>query len=469
MLPWFRRARLMEFVPKPHQVMAMRFLREHKRCALFLDMGLGKTVCALSMAKALLDDFRIEKILVIAPLRVAESTWSKECEKWDHLQDLRVVKVLGSSKRRQEALAENADVWVINRENVQWLVDYCKGIWPFDLVIIDELSSFKNPQAKRFRMLRRVIQQSDYVWGLTGTPAPNGYMDLWAQIFLLDGGEALGKTITSYRTKYFTPGAHKGHIVYEWRLKVGSKANIDKRLSPLCLSMSKDDWLQLPPIIYNDVRVRMTSEERRVYDKFQQDRVLPLLGDKLSSIEDMSSAVLGDTAAVLSGKLLQMANGAVYDDSGAVFQLHNEKLDALNEIVESSQGAPLLVFYSYKHDVKRIKDRFPYAVELKSSADIDRWNAGEIPMLLCHPASAGYGLNLQEGSHIMVWFGLPWSLENYTQSIARLHRQGQEHPVIVHHIICDDTIDDRVLAALQSKDATQKSLLDALKGYLKNE
>ena len=456
----------MKFQPKPHQDLAMRFLRVHSHCALFLDMGLGKTVCALSVAKELLDDFRIEKILVIAPLRVAESTWTNECEKWDHLQDLRVIKVLGSSSARKKALETNADMYVINRENVQWLVEYCKGVWPFDLVIIDELSSFKNPQAKRFRMLRRVIQQSDYIWGLTGTPAPNGYMDLWAQIFLLDGGEALGKTITSYRTKYFTPGAHKGHIVYDWRLKVGSKANIDRRLSPLCLSMSKNDWLQLPDIIYNEVRVKMTSAERKVYDRFQQDRVLPLLGDKLSSIEDMSSAILGDTAAVLSGKLLQMANGAVYDDDGNVFHLHDRKLDALDEIVESSQGTPLLVFYSYKHDVDRIKARFSYAVELKGSEDITRWNNGETSMLLCHPASAGYGLNLQEGSHIMVWFGLPWSLENYQQSIARLHRQGQEHSVIVHHIICENTIDDRVLSALQSKDSTQKSLLNALKGYL---
>lgn len=446
----------------------MRFLQGHSHCALFLDMGLGKTVCSLSVAKELLDDFKIEKVLVIAPLRVAESTWTNECEKWDHLQDLRVVKVLGSSSNRQKALETNADVYVINRENVQWLVDQCKGVWPFDLVIIDELSSFKNPQAKRFKMLRRVIKQSAYVWGLTGTPASNGYMDLWAEMFLIDGGERLGKFIGSYRQQFFYAAAHRGHIVYEYRLRSGAKERIDQRLSDICLSMSKEDWLSLPPVIYNEVRVKMTPAERKIYDKFQQDRVLPLLGDKLSSIEDMSSAVLGETAAVLSGKLLQMANGAVYDDNSGVFHVHDQKLDALNEIVESSQGTPLLVFYSYRHDLDRIKARFPEAVELKGSVDIERWNKGEIPMLLCHPASAGFGINLQEGSYIMVWFGLPWSLENYQQSIARLHRQGQEHPVIVHHIITENTLDDRVLAALQNKDATQKSLLNALKGYLKD-
>ena len=446
----------------------MEFLRTHSHCALFLDMGLGKTVCSLTVAKELLDDFRIEKILVIAPKRVAEDTWTRECEKWDHLKELRVVKVLGSSEYRQSALATEADVYVINRENVQWLVEYCNGVWPFDLVIIDELSSFKNPQAKRFKMLRRVIGQSSFVWGLTGTPASNGYMDLWAEIFLIDGGDRLGKFIGSYRQQFFYAGAHRGHIVYEYKLRTGAKQRIDQRLSDICLSMSKEDWLSLPPIINNEVRVRMTTAERKIYDKFQRDRVLPLLENKLSSIDDMSSAVLGETAAVLSGKLLQMANGAVYDDDGNVFQLHDRKLDALEEIVESSQGTPLLVFYSYKHDVDRIKAKFPQARELTNSNDIEMWNKGEVPMLLCHPASAGYGLNLQEGSHIMVWFGLPWSLENYQQSIARLHRQGQEHPVICHHIICENTIDDRVLSVLHSKNATQKSLLDALKGYLKD-
>ena len=458
----------MKFEPKPHQTIALDFLRAHKRCALFLDMGLGKTVTALTVAKELLDDFKVEKVLVIAPKRVAEDTWSRECAKWDHLQSLRIEKVLGSAKERTAALKRDADIYVINRENVQWLVESLSGRWPFDLVIIDELSSFKSAQAKRFRRLRTVIKLSDYVWGLTGTPAANGYMDLWAEMFLIDGGEALGKTIGQYRSKYFNVGAHKGHIVYEYLLKPGAKANIDSRLSSTCLSMSKADWLSLPPITFNEVRVRMTAKERKVYEQFKNDEVLPLLENKLGSIDTMDSAVIGETAAVLSGKLLQMANGAVYDDSGGVFWLHDQKLDALDEIVEASQGQPLLVFYSYKHDLERILKRHPEAVVLKGSADIEQWNNGEIPMLLCHPASAGYGINLQEGSHIMVWFGLPWSLELYQQSLGRLHRQGQEHPVICHHIICENTLDEKVLRALQSKDATQKSLLDALKGYIKH-
>ena len=327
----------MKFEPKRHQIIAMDFLRTHPRCALFQDMGLGKTVETLTVAKELIDDFRVDKALVIAPKRVAESTWSSECEKWDHTRDLRVSKVLGSAKQRQAALDTPADIYVINRENTQWLIEYLNGTWPFDLVIIDELSSFKSAQAKRFRMLRRVIKLSEYVWGLTGTPASNGYMDLWAEMFLIDGGEALGKTITSYRSKYFDVGAHKGHIVYEYRLKVGSKANIDKRLSSFCLSMSKADWLQLPDIIYNEVYVKMASSEKRIYDKFKDEKVIPLLEASVSSIEEMDSAVIGGTAAVVSNKLLQMANGAVYDDEGQVFELHEQKLDALAEIVESAQ------------------------------------------------------------------------------------------------------------------------------------
>lgn len=458
----------MKFEPKNYQLIAMDFLRTHSHCALFLDMGLGKTVTSLTVAKELIDDYRVEKILVIAPKRVAEDTWTRECEKWDHLNDLRVSRVLGSKKERLAALEAEADVYVINRENVQWLVEYHNGIWPYDMVIIDELSSFKSPQAKRFKMLRRVIRQCDYVWGLTGTPASNGYMDLWAQIYLIDNGERLGRFIGSYRQEFFYAGAHNGYIVYEYKLRTGAKEKIDRRLSDICLSMSKEDWLEIPPIIFNEVRVRMTKKERKIYDQFERDKVLPLLDSKLVSIDTMDSAVVGESAAVLSGKLLQMANGAVYDDNGDVFWLHDQKLDALDEIVESAQGQPILVFYSYKHDLNRILARHPEAVVLKGSADIERWNNGEIPMLLCHPASAGYGINLQEGSHIMVWFGLPWSLENYQQSIARLHRQGQEHPVIVHHIICEGTLDEKVLQALQSKNATQKSLLDALKGYIKN-
>ena len=458
----------MQFKPKQHQIIAMDFLRKHSHCALFLDMGLGKTVTSLVVAKELLDDFLIDKVLVIAPKRVAEDTWSRECAKWDELSSLRVSKILGSAKQRQAALEKPADIYVINRENTQWLVETLGGSWPFGLVIIDELSSFKSPQAKRFRMLRRVIGQSEYVWGLTGTPASNGYMDLWAEIFLLDKGAALGRTITAYRNSYFYAGAHKGYIVYDWRLKAGAKQQIDKKLAPFCLSMSKEDWLQLPPILYNEIRVKMSPAERKVYDAFERDKVLPILEGKVSGLDEMDSAVVGDTAAVMSNKLLQMANGAVYDSEEGVFHLHDRKLDALEELVDTSNGQPILVFYSYKHDLKRIQERFPDAVLLKGSEDISAWNEGKIPMLLCHPASAGYGINLQDGSNIIVWFGLPWSLENYQQANSRLHRQGQDKPVIVHHIVCENTLDSRVLQALQSKDATQKSLLNALKSYVKD-
>ena len=443
----------------------MKFLREHNRGCLFLDMGLGKTVTALTVAKELLDDFFIDKVLVIAPKRVAEDTWSREAAKWDHLKDLRISKVLGNLKQRKAALENDADIYVINRENTQWLVEYLNGKWPFDLVIIDELSSFKSAKSKRFRTLRRVIRGSGYVWGLTGTPASNGYMDLWAEIFLIDNGERLCKTLTKYRMAYFNPGRRRGNIVYEYYLKPGAKQLIDKKLSDICLSMSKEDWLQLPPIIYNKVTVYMSEDEREVYEEFKKEKVLPIFRNAVVSLGDMESAIVADTAAVLSGKLLQMANGSVYDDKDGVFHLHDRKLDALEDIVDTSNGQPVLVFYCYKHDLDRIRDRFKEAVLLKGPNDIDRWNNGEIQMLLCHPASAGYGINLQQGSHIIVWFGLPYSLEQYQQSNARLHRQGQEKTVIVHHIICDDTLDEKVLDVLQKKDATQRSLLEALKRY----
>lgn len=429
----------------------------------------SKTVITLTAIQHLLDDFAVNKVLIIAPKRVAEDTWSREKDKWNHLHDLTISKVMGTSKQREAALKVQADLYIINRENVQWLVEYLGSDWCFDTLVIDELSSFKSAQSKRWRALKRVIRLCNRVIGLTGTPAANGYMDLWAQMYLIDQGEALGKTITAYRNTYFYPGAHKGHIVYEWKLKAGAKERIDARLSKLCLSMSKEDWLTLPPITYNEVLVNMSREEREVYNRFAADKVLPLLEQKLSTVEDMDSAIVGDTAAVVSNKLLQMANGAVYDSEGEAFHLHDRKLEALESIYDSAQGQPLLVFYSYKHDVERINESFPFARELNDSKDISDWNEGKLPMLLCHPASASYGLNLQDGGHIIVWFGLPWSLELYAQANARLYRQGQEHGVIIHHIVCDGTVDARVLAALQSKDATQRGLLNALKGYIEEE
>lgn len=423
---------------------------------------------SLTYAKELLDDFAVNKVLVIAPKRVAEDTWSREQEKWEHLSSLRVSKLLGTEKQRLSALHKDADIYVINRENCVWLVDTVGAKWPFDMVIIDELSSFKSAKSKRWRALKRVIKFSEYVLGLTGTPAPNGYIDLWPELFLIDGGEHLGKTLGAFRNTYFAPGARKGSIVYEWKLKPGAKEQIDGKLGDLCLSMSKEDWIKLPPLISNVVSVRMSREERALYEKFKTDRVLPLLNGGVSGMDDFDSAVVGGTAATLSGKLLQMANGAVYDDQGQVFRIHERKLDALEDIIEAANGQSVLVFYSYKHDLKFIKERINDAVELKDDA-IERWNRGEIPVLLCHPASAGHGLNLQEGGHIAVWYGMPWSLELYQQAAARLHRMGQQERVIMHHIVCEGTLDEKVMAALDQKSTTQRGLLDALKEYMQHE
>ena len=461
----------MRYAPKPHQEIAGKFLQEHDHCALLLDMGLGKTVVTLTdVMRRLYEDFSANKVLVIAPIRVAEDTWTREADKWDHLGGLRVSKVLGTAKQRIRALETPADIYVINRENVVWLAEYLGNKWDFDMVVIDELSSFKSSRSKRFKALKKYITKAKVVVGLTGTPAPNGYMDLWSQIYLIDGGKRLGKTITSYREKFFNPGRGKGHVVYEWKLKPGAKERIDALLSDICLSMSKEDWLQLPSLIINDVYVRMDSKARKLYNEFRKEKVLPLLdGVAIDDVDDADSFVSGATAATLSNKLLQMANGAVYEDDGSVYHIHDAKLDALEEIVESNPGQPLLVFYEYRHDLERIKKRFADAVTLNegnTSQIISLWNEGKIPMLLCHPASAGHGLNLQEGGHIAVWFGLTWNLELYQQAIARLHRQGQEKSVIVHRIICEDTIEDRVKQALDVKDTNQRSLLSALKDCL---
>lgn len=439
----------------------------------------SKTSVSLTVFAAYKDDyFTAKRALVIAPKNVAENVWEQECRKWDHLQSLRCAHILGTEKQRLTALWSDADLYIINRENVVWLMDALEGsLSRFDMVILDELSSFKSTSAKRWKALKRPIQRVRYVLGLTGTPAPNGYLDLWPQMYLLDGGHTLGQRAGDYRTRYFSPGAHKGPVIYEWRLRIGAQDAINRKLRETCLSMSSEDWLKLPPVIYNSVPVRMDSAGRKLYDRFQADKVLPLLREKLETrlldpndpeeLERMTNTIQGDTAAMLAGKLLQMANGAVYDDAGTVLPIHRAKLDALAEIVEANEGSNLLVFYNYQHDLERIQARFPKAVKFSGPGDEKRWNAGEIPMLLCHPASAGHGLNLQQGGHIIVWFGLTWSLELYQQANARLPRPGQTESVIIHHLICRDTVDERVMAALQQKDADQSCLLNALKGYLR--
>lgn len=418
-----------------------------------------------------MDDFSLNKVLVIAPKTVAEDTWSRESQKWDHLKDLRISKMLGTAKQRETAYKMDADIYVINRENVVDLVEKHGSDWKFDAIVVDESSSFKSSKAKRWRMLKRVAPLCRAVWLLTGTPNPNSLMDLWPQLYLLDQGARLGKTLTAYRDKYFNPGSRKGHIVYEWRLKPGAQDRIQKQIQDICLSMKAEDWLDMPDRVDVQHFVKMSPAERKIYDQFKKEKVLPLLkGELTESFDDADHAVLGATAAALSGKLLQMANGAVYDDDGNVFQIHDRKLDALEEIAEAAGDEPLLVFYNYKHDLDRIMKRFPQASSFgagkETSDTIRAWNDGEIPMLLCHPASVAYGLNMQEGGHTIVWFGPTWSLELYQQANARLHRQGQVDTVFIHHILSDDTLDARVMEALEKKDGVQESLLNALKGYL---
>ena len=457
----------MKYEPREHQIRAMNFLRQHDRGALWLDMGLGKSSITLTVLNEYLyEDFRLDKVLVIAPKRVAEDTWTREADKWDHLHHLRIGKMLGTAKQRERAYHADADIYIINRENVMDLVEKHGKDWKFDAVVIDESSSFKATKAKRWRLLKRVAPLCKVVWELTGTPG--GLLDLWAQIYLMDGGERLGKTLTAYRDKYFTPGARRGHVVYEWKPKPGAQERIEAALSDICLSMKAGDWLDMPARVDVEHFVHMSSAERKIYDKLEKERVLPLLEGRLTeNFDDADHAILGDTAAALTNKLLQMANGAVYDDDGNIIRIHDAKLDVLEEIVEAAGQDPVLVYYNYKHDLERIKTRFPQAQTLDTGDDIRAWNDGEIPLLLCHPASVAYGLNMQDGGHIIVWFGPTWSLELYQQANARLLRQGQTDTVFIHHILTEGTLDQRVVQSLEKKDGVQEALLNALKGYLK--
>lgn len=442
----------MKYTAHGYQKKATERILQQKRVGLFLDMGLGKTVITLTAIKELIEDFAIWKVLVIAPKRVAEDTWSREHEKWDHLSGLRISKVLGTPAQRMKALKAEADIYVIGRDNVKWLVELMGKSWPFDMVVIDELSSFKNPQAQRFKALRKVIPASDRVVGLTGTPSPNGLMDLWAEIYLLDRGKRLGPTISAYREKYFRAGARNGYIVYKWEPYSYSQKEIERKISDICMSMSAEDYLELPERMDNEVKIRLSEKEMKQYDQMEREQLL--------RIDD--EAVVALNAAAVMNKLLQMANGSVYADGGDVVRIHEKKLDALEEIIDTT-GEPVLVFYSFRHDLEAIKKRIPDARELESSEDIARWNQGEIPVLLCHPASVGYGLNLQDGGHVIVWYGLTWSLELYQQANARLYRQGQQKAVIIHHLIAEGTVDEQVMRALQHKDTSQSALLAALK------
>ena len=402
------------------------------------------------------DRFEVSKVLVIAPLRVAEDTWSREAYKWDHLHDLTISKILGPAERRIEALTDGADIYIINRENVVWLTEYLEEHrirWPFDMVVIDELSSFKSNQAKRFKALRKVRPMIERIVGLTGTPAANSLMDLWAEMYLLDRGERLGPTITGYRGNYFTPAYGSGAVVYKWKARRGAMEAITSRIGDITVSMRAEDYLELPDLIESTISVELDDKARRSYETMERDCLL--------AFEDDTEVSALDAAAVMN-KLLQLSNGFIYDQDHGAREIHDAKMDALAELIEAADS-PVLVYYQFQADRDRILRAYPEARLLQSDQDIRDWNEGRIGMLIAHPASAGYGLNLQDGGHIMVWMGLPWSLELYMQAVARLQRQGQLHPVMVYHILAAGTVDEQVQRSLQTKDTTQSALLAILR------
>ena len=444
----------MYFKPYAYQEAAIKWILDRPAAGLFLSMGMGKTPVTLTAIDELIyNRLEVQKVLVIAPLRVARDTWSSEICKWDHLQHLRIAKVLGSLKERRAALEQDADIYVINRENVQWLCESITG-WPFDMVVIDELSSFKNHQAKRFKALRKKLGRIRRIVGLTGTPAPNGLMDLWPQIYLLDQGQRLGRTIGAYRAKYFRPDKMNGHIVYSYRLLDGAEESIHEKLADLCMSLKKEDYLDLPGQMYESIELTPPPALLKQYKQFERDRIMENLSE--------DGEIVALNAASLTGKLLQFANGAIYDTEGGVHELHDIKLEALEELIEAANGEPVLVFYAFQHDHDRIMRRIECR-ELSTSRDVDDWNAKRIPVAIAHPASVGHGLNLQEGGHIIIWYGLTWSLELYQQANERLNRPGQTHVCRIYHLILKGTHDERVLGVLEGKDTTQRALIDALK------
>lgn len=445
---------MIRFKPHKYQKYVIDRVVQGRRVALFLGMGLGKTVCTLTAIKDLLAAGEARKVLVIAPKKVAETTWTGEVSKWEHLTGLRISQVLGTAQQRGAALDADADVYVINRENVVWLMERYSFQPPFDMLVLDESSSFKNHKAKRFRALRRSLNSFDRVVLLTGTPMGNGPLDLWAQMYLLDRGQRLGRSFRQYTSRWFRPDKTNGFIIYSYRPLPTAAKEIPEAIADISVSMSAEDWRELPPRIDNVIKVSL-GQALEMYKRLQQDYVL-LLPDS----EDITAA----SAAALINKLLQLADGFVYTDGGGYADIHDAKLEALREIAET--GKNLLVFYTYKRDRDRILEAFPGAVEAKAPETLEAWNRGEVKMLLAHPASAGYGLNLQAGGNTIVWFGLTWSLEQYQQANARLHRQGQTEAVIVHHLVAKGTMDERVMQMLLKKDAGQKALLEAVKAEI---
>ncbi len=444
----------MKYKPHEYQTYATRFLLEHPISCLMLDCGLGKTVITLTaLWDLVLDSFDIGRVLVIAPKRVAENVWVQEIEKWEHLAGLTAVKVLGSEQERRSALNTPAFLYIINRENVTWLVK--NRHWDFDMVVVDELSSFKSHQAQRFKAMRKVRPLVTRIVGLTATPAPNSLMDLWAEMCLLDMGQRLGRYIGSYRERFFVPDKRNREIVYSYKPREGAEDKIYELISDICISMKAKDHLQMPELVTNRVTVSMSPKEHEVYDRLRRDMVTELNGEELDAVN----------AASLSNKLQQMASGAVYSSGHQTVVLHSRKLDALEDLIEAANGKPLLVAYWFHHEHDRLHERFDCR-DINTAEDIAAWCAGEIPVGLIHPASAGHGLNLQSGGSTLVWFSLTWSLELYEQLNDRLWRQGQEHTVVIHHIISEGTIDEDIMSALARKDVGQNALRDAVRARL---
>ena len=449
----------MRYKPHNYQTYATHFIEDHREAAVLLDMGVGKTAITLTAIDALVRDlFDVSRVLVIAPLRVARDTWPAELRKWEHLKGLTYSVAVGTEEERRAALRERAVIHIINRENVDWLVNKSGIPFDYDMVVIDELSSFKSHQTKRFRALMKVRPKLKRIVGLTGTPSSNGLMDLWAEFRLLDMGKRLGRFIGQYRETYFNPDKRNQHMIFSYTPKAGAEEEIYRQISDITISIKAGDFLEMPERIESEVVVVLSEKERQRYERMKTEMVLELGGTEIDAV----------SAAALSNKLLQMANGAVYDEDGNSNTLHSRKLDALEDIIEAANGKPLLVAYWYKHDRERIMARFDVR-DIKTSADISDWNAGKLPVALIHPASAGHGLNLQEGGSALVWFGLTWSLELYQQTNARLWRQGQKSTVVIQHIIAKDTIDERVLATLAKKDKTQAALIEAVKAELGGE
>lgn len=447
----------MKYEPYQYQAYAEQFILDHNAAGLFLDMGLGKTAISLSACEKLLRDwFEVGKVLVIAPLLPAKDTWPTELIKWDNLEGLTCSLIIGSEKERIDALNADADFYIVNRENVVWLVEHYKKRWPFEMVVVDELSSFKSSKAQRFRALKKVRKYIKRIVGLTGTPAPNGLLDLWSQVYLLDEGARLGKTLSVYRETYFNPGRRGPNgVIYDWTPKEGAKEAIYAKLADLCISMSARG---LPERLFIRREVKLPDKAIEQYRQMERDTLLPFADGDVDA----------GSAAILSNKLLQIASGAVYDENGTVKLIHEAKLEMLDQLLEEANGQPVLVFYNYKHELTRLKARYPQAVEIKEDGVVARWNDHQIPILLANPASAGHGLNLQFGGHIAIWFSPTWNLEFYEQANKRLHRNGQKSTVVIHNLVSVGTLDERVLdVVLQDKKECQDSLLDALKARIK--